>query len=108
MRRKIGTIAAVAAAVNLLIYVVLHMTGRVFDADGYSTTEASVTFMLWFVFSLIAGSCFFKEIVRFIEKQTSDIYHAPGGINEQVICPRCRKPIDKLAPVCFHCGKKQH
>ena len=108
MRKKIGIIAAVLAVIDLIVWVMLLVSGNALGFGGF-TKEAGIVFVLWFVLIAIAIPCLLGELIKFIGKSFSAGYNSQNQTPNRptVYCTKCGQPIDASVAFCPYCGNKR-
>jgi len=105
MKKKIGTVAAIVAVIDLFVYLFILVSGNAFTNRGLT----GFVFVLWFVCLAVAIPCLLGDFIKFIGKSFSAGYNAPKNqaANNTAFCSKCGKQIDASVAFCPHCGEKR-
>ena len=103
MNKKIGTVAAIVAALSLLAWFMI-----IFDI---LYLPPAIVFICWTVSFIATIVCFAGDIIQFIGKQFSAGYHSSAptspSFTASAYCTKCGKPIDASVAFCPYCGEKR-
>ena len=110
MKRKIGKIALVIAAISLILWFIIVVTGSGFNSDGPGLNGfAILVFFSWMVSIFTAIFCLAGDVIRFIGKMFASGYNSvnnPPVSNNTKFCSKCGKQIDASSAFCPNCGEK--
>lgn len=111
MKRKIGILALVIAAISFLAWCIIIVTGSAFKPHGSGFSEVTIlVFLAWAVSAPTTIFCLAGDVIRFIGKSFASGYNsanAPTHTPQHAkFCQKCGKQIDKSASFCPHCGEK--
>jgi len=110
MKRTIGKIALVVAAISLFLWSIIVVTGSGFNPNGPGLNGfAILVFASWAVSIFTAIFCLAGDIIKFIGKMFASGYNSanyPPTPQNVKYCAKCGKQIDASSTFCPNCGEK--
>ena len=113
LKKKIGIIGLVTAALAFILWIVMVTTGAVFSRGGGFSPAVPLVLILIIGGSVTAFVCLIGDVIRFVGKKFGEGFgggssgYSSAPRNGSVkFCPHCGAALDRDAVFCSKCGNR--